>query len=201
MLEIALKKTSEGRSYQTLRHRSTCADPSLMPLVMVAASTTTFEATGDTWAEDGWTDPRYLTSISRHSSNSRRNGWTSKDCSCCCCCCWHCTACWAWTSRWWRAAMGALVRGRHPASTMMAVRDTSPDFFAEVVVGLLWDVISSLLASKSEDRTTAAYDRRLCCSSSSRCWYCCFCFLAGLALKTFENYRVIFNCNFRFNSQ
>jgi len=51
MLEIALKKTSEGRSYQTLRQRSTCADPSLMPLVMVAASMTTFEVIGDTCSQ------------------------------------------------------------------------------------------------------------------------------------------------------
>ena len=83
ILEMALKKTSEGRSYQTLRHRSTCAEPSRIPLVMVAASTTQFDATGDTWADDGWTEPRYLTSISRHSSSCRRKGWTSNDCSCC----------------------------------------------------------------------------------------------------------------------
>ena len=31
MLETAVWKTSEGRSYQTLRHLNTCADPSLMP--------------------------------------------------------------------------------------------------------------------------------------------------------------------------
>ena len=83
ILEMALKKTSEGRSYQTLRHLKTCADPSRIPLVIVAASMTQFDATGDTWADDGWTEPRYLTSISRHSSSCRRKGWTSKDCSCC----------------------------------------------------------------------------------------------------------------------
>ena len=48
ILEMALKKTSEGRSYQTLRHLKTCADPSRIPLVIVAASMTQFEATGDT---------------------------------------------------------------------------------------------------------------------------------------------------------
>jgi len=31
MLETAVWNTSEGRSYQTLRHLNTCADPSLMP--------------------------------------------------------------------------------------------------------------------------------------------------------------------------
>ena len=31
MLETAVWKTSEGRSYQTLRQRRTCEDPSLMP--------------------------------------------------------------------------------------------------------------------------------------------------------------------------
>ena len=31
MLETAVWKTSDGRSYQTLRHRRTCEDPSLMP--------------------------------------------------------------------------------------------------------------------------------------------------------------------------
>ena len=157
MLEIALKKTSEGRSYQTFRQRSTCADPSLMPLVMVAASMTLLEATGETWADDGWTDPRYFTSISRHSSNCRRNGWTSKDCSCCCCCCWRSTACWAWSSRWWRAATDAPVRERHPASTMIAVRNTSLDFFNDVTGLLRCDAISSSSQpSKSDARTTAA---------------------------------------------
>jgi hypothetical protein len=52
MLEMALKKTSEGRSYQTLRHRRTWADPSRIPLVIVADSMTP-EETGDTWADDG----------------------------------------------------------------------------------------------------------------------------------------------------
>ena len=47
MLEIALKKTSDGKSYHTLRHLKTCADPSRIPLVIVADSTIPDE-TGDT---------------------------------------------------------------------------------------------------------------------------------------------------------
>ena len=31
MLETAVWKTSDGRSYQTLRHLRTCEEPSLMP--------------------------------------------------------------------------------------------------------------------------------------------------------------------------
>ncbi len=68
MKETALKNTSEGRSYQTLRHLRTCAEPSLIPQVMVPAS-------GEGRA--GCAPPRWRSSKASADSSCSRKGRTS----------------------------------------------------------------------------------------------------------------------------
>ena len=65
MLASAVWNTSEGRSYHTLRQRSTCALPSLMPGEMVA------------WPETGAPGRGRDTSPARRLSSWWSRGWTS----------------------------------------------------------------------------------------------------------------------------
>ena len=62
MLETAVWKTSEGRSYQTLRHLRTCEDPSLMPGEIPPPApgerrprTSSPDSRESSWWSSGWT--------------------------------------------------------------------------------------------------------------------------------------------------